>query len=559
MKFGREDPHGPYPARVPDIVERWSPTAFYVVAAGMWIGMALLADRISPWFGLLAVPIFTFSWMGIADRIQGSHSIRRNFPVLGRLRYVLEGLRPEFRQYFVESDQEENPFSRQDRTIVYSRAKAQLSTLPFGTRKDVYKEGYEWINHSLAASHPPDKEVRIVIGEASGSPMPYSSSIFNISAMSYGSLSGNAILALNGGAKLGGFSHNTGEGGVSPYHLKHGGDLVWQVGTGYFGCRAGDGGFDPGLFRETARQASVKMIEIKLSQGAKPGHGGILPGEKVTPEIAAIRGVPVGEDVISPPGHSAFDTPIGLMEFIVQLRELSGGRPVGFKLCLGSPREFLALIKAMLETDVVPDFITVDGAEGGTGAAPLEFSDHVGTPLEDGLVFIHSSLHGAGLRSRTKLIAAGKIATAFDIVKLLALGADLTGSARSMMFALGCIQALKCNTNHCPVGVATQNPRLTLGLEVTNKAERVHGYQSRTVEGVYEILAAAGLQDPADLRPFHIVRREGPGDVKTYAEIYPQLPEGSLLTGEAPAWVARLWDLAAADSFQAARRTPTGP
>ncbi|MCP4873363.1 MAG: FMN-binding glutamate synthase family protein [Proteobacteria bacterium] len=554
MKFGREDPHGPYPARVPDIIERWSPSVFYIVATALWAATAWLS-KLSPWFWLLAVPVTVFSWMGIADRVQGAQSIRRNFPVLGRLRYVLEGLRPEFRQYFVESDQEENPFSREDRTIVYSRSKAQLATLPFGTRTDVYAEGYEWINHSLAAAHSPAEEVRIPIGEASGAAQPYLSSLLNVSAMSYGSLSANAVLALNLGAKQGGFSHNTGEGGVSPYHLEHGGDLVWQIGTGYFGCRADDGGFDPDAFAANAGRPSVKMIEIKLSQGAKPGHGGILPGKKVTAEIAAIRGVPMGQDVISPPTHRAFDTPIGLMEYVVQLRELSGGKPVGFKLCLGSPREFLALIKAMLETDVVPDFITIDGAEGGTGAAPLEFSNHVGTPLEDGLVFIHSAMRGAGLRERTKLIAAGKIATAFHITKLLALGADLTNSARSMMFALGCIQALKCNTNHCPVGVATQDKRLMLGLEVGNKGERVASFHGRTVDGVYELLGAAGLTDPRDLRPFHIVRREGPGEVNTYAEIYPRLPEGSLLSGEAPPWVMRLWHLARPDSFAAVKRS----
>ena len=554
MKFGREDPHGPYPARVPDIIERWSPGAFYIVATGMWAATAWLAT-LSPWFWLLALPTAVFSWMGIADRIQSAQSIRRNFPVLGRFRYVLEGLRPEFRQYFVESDQEENPFSREDRTIVYSRSKAQLATLPFGTRLDVYKEGYEWINHSLAAGHAPPEEVRILIGEASGVAQPYRSSLLNVSAMSYGSLSSNAVLALNLGARRGGFSHNTGEGGIAPYHLKHGGDLVWQIGTGYFGCRASDGGFDPEAFVANATRPSVKMIEVKLSQGAKPGHGGILPGKKVTAEIAAIRGVPMGQDVNSPPTHRAFDTPIGLMNYIVQLRELSGGKPVGFKLCLGSPREFLALVKAMLETGVVPDFITVDGAEGGTGAAPLEFSNRVGTPLEDGLVFIHDALHGAGLRDQTTIIAAGKIATAFDIVKLLALGADVTNSARAMMFALGCIQALKCNTNHCPVGVATQDERLMLGLEVGNKGARVHSFHDRTVEGVYDLLGAAGLSDPRDLRPFHIVRREGPGEVKTYAEIYPRLAEGALLSGEAPASVMRLWNLARPDSFAAVSRS----
>ncbi len=552
---GSDDPHGPVPARVPDIIERWSPKTFYATSLVLAVGTAALAHLVSPWWTLLGVPVAGFFALGLADRVQAHQSIRRNFPVLGRLRYVLEGMRPEFRQYFVESDTEENPFSREDRTIVYSRSKAQLSTLAFGTRTDVYEQGYEWINHSLAAAAPPDDEVRIPIGEACDTvTQPYASSLLNVSAMSYGSLSAHAVEALNRGAAKGGFSHNTGEGGVSPYHLAGGGDLVWQIGTGYFGCRTPDGGFDPDRFTENATRPTVKMIEIKLSQGAKPGHGGILPGKKVTPEIAAIRGVPVGQDVISPPCHRAFDTPIGLLEFVQQLRELSGGKPVGFKLCLGNPREFLAVIKAMLETNIVPDFITVDGAEGGTGAAPLEFSNHVGTPLEDGLVFIGSALKGAGLRDRTKLIAAGKIATAFHIVKLMALGADVANSARSMMFALGCIQALKCNTNHCPVGVATQNPRLMEGLHVPTKADRVAGYHRRTVHGVYEMLGAAGRRGPKDLRPYHIVRREGPGQVRTYAEIYPHLKPGSLLERDAPAWALRLWDLARPDSFAAAKK-----
>jgi glutamate synthase domain-containing protein 2 len=544
---GREPPSAPYPSRVPDIIERWSPTWFYVVTATLWGGVAA-ASFLSPWCWLAGVPVFVFSWMGISDRIQKHHAIRRNFPVLGRLRYVLEGVGPEIRQYFVESDQEEVPFSRETRTIVYARAKDQLDTLPFGTRRHVYSPGYEWINHSLLAVGGRKGEVRIPIGEGAVE-QPYTASIFNISAMSYGSLSGAAIQALNRGALMGNFSHNTGEGGVSPHHLKHGGDLVWQIGTGYFGCRTPDGAFNPEMFSVCARQPSIKMIEIKLSQGAKPGHGGILPGGKVTEEISNIRGVPMGEDVISPPGHSVFNTPTGLLEFVQQLRDLSGGKPVGFKFCLGLPEEILALIKAMIETDIVPDFITIDGAEGGTGASPVEFSNSVGTPLEDGLIFTHSALRGAGLRERTKIIAAGKVATGFDIVKLLALGADLTNSARSMMFALGCIQALKCNTNHCPVGVATQNPRLTLGLDVGDKSVRVKNFHAHTVESVYEILGAAGIENPEHLRPWHICRREGPGEVKTYAELFPQLKPGALLRGEAPEWVTKLWNRARPDSF----------
>jgi len=544
---GREPPTSPYPSRVPDIIERWSPITFYVVAILLWVGVAC-ATFWSPWCWLLGIPPLVFTWMGVADRVQTQHAIRRNFPVLGRLRYVLEGLRPEVRQYFVESDHEEIPFSRETRTIVYSRAKDQLDTLPFGTRLHVYEQGYEWINHSIAAVRPKHEEVRISIG-AGAVAQPYPSSILNISAMSYGSLSGPAIRALNRGALLGGFSHNTGEGGCSPHHLEAGGDLVWQIGTGYFGCRTPEGDFDPESFTRCATRPAVKMIEIKLSQGAKPGHGGILPAGKVTEEIAAIRGVPMGQDVLSPPSHRAFSTPLGLLEFVQRLRDLSGGKPVGFKFCLGLPGEILALIKAMVQSDIVPDFITIDGAEGGTGAAPVEFSNRVGTPLEDGLVFTHSALRGAGLRDRTKIIAAGKVATGFDIVKLLALGADVTNSARSMMFALGCIQALKCNTNHCPVGVATQNPRLTLGLDVADKAERIRSFHAHTVESVYEILGAAGIADPSDLRPWHICRREGPGEVKTYAQLFPRLAPGALDRGEAPDWVDKLWRAARPDSF----------
>jgi len=503
---------------------------------------------VTPWAGLLLVPVAAFVAVGVADMVQRRHAIRRNFPVIGHLRYFFESLRPEVRQYFVESDSEENPISREKRAIVYQRAKGQVDTLAFGTRRDVYRPGYEWMNHSLAARAPHSEETRIRIGEGSAA-NPYDASILNISAMSFGALSSQAILALNRGARLGGFSHNTGEGGLSPYHLEPGGDIVWQIGTGYFGTRTCDGKFSPKDFAQNAGRESVKMIEIKLSQGAKPGHGGILPGAKVTPEIAAIRGVAAGRDVVSPPAHTAFSTPVEMMQFVSELRELSDGKPVGIKLCVGSRREVFALCKAMIETGIHPDFITVDGGEGGTGAAPLEFSNSVGSPLTDGLSFVHAALTGCDLRDAIRIIASGKITTGFHIVSKLALGADLCNSARGMMFALGCIQATKCNTNHCPVGIATQNPRLSNGLDVTDKAERVRSFHARTVESLYELLGAAGLDHPAQVRPRHILRRVGVGDVRSFEEIYPGVDPGALLAGSAPAPLMRLWDEARADSF----------
>lgn len=543
------NPHlvGGHPQRVPAILERWSRRAFWIVAIAMF-AVTLGLSVLSLWALLGLVVAVPFTVMGLRDIAQSGHAVRRNFPVLGRARYLLEGLRPELRQYFVESDIEENPISREKRSIVYARAKNQLDTLPFGTQQDVYGMGYEWLNHSLAAQPPRTGEIRIRIGEGSAA-HPYDASILNISAMSYGSLSSNAIEALNKGAQLGGFFHNTGEGGVSRYHRAHGGDLVWQIGTGYFGCRTLDGRFCPENYAKSACLDSVKMIELKLSQGAKPGHGGILPARKVTSEIAELRGVPLGQDVISPPSHTEFSTPIEMMEFIGRLRDLSGGKPVGFKLCVGQRREFLSLCKAMRETGISPDFISVDGAEGGTGAAPLEFSNSVGVPLQDGLNFVHNALLGAGLRDRVRVMAAGKISTGFHILRALALGADLVSSARAMMFAVGCIQAIKCNTNHCPVGVATQDPKLVRGLDVEDKASRVFNYHEATVESVYDLLAAAGLGSPFDVGPEHIFRRINEVDTRSYAEIYPQLDADAFLDGVAPERLQQLWDRAPVDRF----------
>ena len=519
---------------------------FHLIAAALFLAIAVGAYFWPPvaLVLLVLVPVYL---LGVRDTLQTRRSVLRNFPVIGHFRYLLEAIRPEINQYFVESNTDGTPFDREMRSLAYQRAKRTLDTVPFGTQHDVYAIGYEWINHSLNAHVHEGPAPRITIGAGRCS-QPYEASLLNISAMSFGSLSKQAILALNGGAKLGGFYHNTGEGGLSPYHLEPGGDIVWQIGTGYFGCRDERGRFDAEKFTERARLPQVKMIEIKLSQGAKPGHGGILPASKVTPEIAEIRHVPLGKDVISPPAHTEFDTPRGLLEFVVRLRELSGGKPVGFKLCLGNPSEFIGICLAMKETGMTPDFITVDGGEGGTGAAPVEFSNSVGFPLTEGLVFVHNALRGFGLRKQLKIIASGKILSAFHMAKRLAAGADLCNSARGFMFALGCIQARRCNSNVCPVGVATQDPDLGRGLVVADKNRRVHNLHDQTVEALMEILGAAGVAHPDDLRPYHVFRRVSPTEVRTYEEIYPYVTEGQFLVEVPEPW--RQWlDLASADSF----------
>ncbi|RYZ75880.1 MAG: FMN-binding glutamate synthase family protein [Proteobacteria bacterium] len=464
-------------------------------------------------------------------------------------RYGFEKIRPEIQQYFVESETDGTPIPRDVRSVVYQRAKQQTDTLPFGTQKDVYAEGYEWISHSLAPDHVDAKTLRVRVG-GPDCKQPYSASLLNISAMSYGALSRTAIQSLNGGAKLGEFYHNTGEGGLSPHHLSEGGDLVWQVGTGYFGCRTKDGDFEPSLFRVTAALPNVKMIEIKLSQGAKPAHGGILPASKITPEIVAIRKVEPGRDVVSPPSHRAFKDPKGLLAFVKQLRELSDGKPVGFKLCLGQPSEFVSICKAMLETGIMPDFITVDGGEGGTGAAPLEFSNSVGAPLEDGLSFINDVLTGYNLRRHIRIIASGKVLTGFNLFSRLALGADICNSARGMMLALGCIQARQCNSNHCPTGVATQNEALLQGLVPSDKKFRVANYQKNTVHAFADLLGAAGITDPSAVDRTIINRRVTNNVVKTYAELFPPVSPGCFLEGEVPPRFVAVLKNSSASSFR---------
>lgn len=485
--------------------------------------------------------------LGLFDITQKSHSVLRNFPVLGHMRYLLEEIRPEMYQYFVESDTSGRPFNRGERSVVYQRAKNVRDTTPFGTVENVYETGYEWVNHTLSPKQMDYSDVSINIG-GPDCKQPYSASLLNISAMSYGALSKNAVIALNQGAKMGGFAHNTGEGGLSPHHLQ-GGDLIWQVGTGYFGCRDKEGNFNPDTFAERVNNDQVKMIEIKLSQGAKPGHGGILPAAKLTKEIAEIRDVPMGKDVNSPPGHTAFSNPLELMEFIKKLRDLCGGKPIGFKLCVGKRREFISICKAMNETGITPDFVTVDGGEGGTGAAPMEFSNHIGTPLVEGLIFVHNVLVGFDLRKKIKVISGGKMTSGFGLVKRLALGADICSSARGMMMALGCIQARKCNSNVCPVGVTTQNPKLTWALVPEEKSKRVYNFHQNTVKSACEIMGAMGLEKTEDLKPWHLMRRIEAYEIRNLSEIYEFIEEGSLLKDPKPESYARACDAARSDSF----------
>ena len=501
--------------------------------------------------GLIAAACTLLAIIGIRDLFQTRHAILRNYPIIGHLRFMLEKFRPEIRQYFFEGDKDGAPFPRDKRAIAYQRAKKDLDKRPFGTQYDVYGDDFEWLHHSLAPlPNAPDSAYRVHIGHGNACKQPYSASVLNISAMSYGSLSGNAIRALNKGAKLGGFAHDTGEGGVSPYHREFGGDLIWEVGSGYFGCRNADGSFDPVKFAEAACDPQIKMVELKLSQGAKPGHGGVLPAAKITPEISAIRGVPMGVDCVSPAAHSSFSTPIGLLEFVAKMRELSGGKPAGFKLCIGHPWEFMAICKAMLETGITPDFIVIDGKEGGTGAAPLEFMDHVGMPLRDGLTFAHNALVGVNLRDRIRLGASGKIISAFDMARVMALGADWCNAARGFMFAVGCIQAQTCHTGMCPTGVTSQDPNRQRAIVVPDKAERVLNFHHNTVHALAELVAAAGLDHPGALGPHHFLRRGASDRVVTYAEQYELLAPGQLLSDAGGTHrYAEPWRVSQAHSF----------
>ena len=515
-------------------------------------GFSLLA--LGHW-ALGAAGLFLFA-LGLQDVRQTQQAVRRNYPLTGRLRYALEYIRPEIRQYFLENDEEKIPFSRNQRALVYQRSKIQNDKRGFGTVKDMYASGVEWMGHSVAPVHPSPETFRIKVG-GEHCTQPYEISVFNISAMSFGSLSANAILALNRGAKMGGFAHDTGEGSISEYHREHGGDLIWEIGSGYFGCRTIDGRFDGEKFAQNARAEQVRMIEIKLSQGAKPGHGGVLPAAKVSPEISRTRGVPMGQDCISPAAHSEFSTPLELIEFIGRLRTLSGGKPVGFKLCVGQPWEWFAIVKAMVKTGVTPDFIVVDGAEGGTGAAPVEFSDHVGMPLRDGLRLVHNTLRGVGLRDKIKIGASGKVVSAFDIVRCLALGADWCNSARGFMFALGCIQSRHCHTDACPTGVATQDPGRQRALVVGDKAQRVNNFHRNTLANLADLLGAAGLSHPDQVTESHIMMRTGSGAAQPLGAVIPHIKEGALIGAQAdprvleglPEAFKTYWPLAAPERF----------
>ena len=509
--------------------------AFWPIA---WLGVAV--------FGALAL-------LGTWDLLQTRSTLRRNYPVLAHFRYGLESVGPEIRQYFIEGDTAEVPFSRQQRSLVYQRAKGVMDVVPFGSQQDVYGVDYEWINHSMAPTHVDSHDFRVVIGAASA--QPYSASVFNISAMSFGALSANAVRALNEGARRGGFYHDTGEGSISPYHREKGGDLVWEIGSGYFGCRDEQGRFSEERFVENACSPQVKMIELKLSQGAKPGHGGVLPAAKVSAEIAATRGVPMGHDCVSPATHSAFSTPVGLLQFIARLRELSGGKPTGFKLAIGHPWEWFGIAKAMHETGLLPDFIVVDGAEGGTGAAPAEFIDHVGVPMREALLLVHNTLVGLNLRDRVRVGAAGKIISAFDIARTMAMGADWCNAGRGFMFALGCIQSQSCHNDRCPTGVATQDPARWRHLDVADKSVRVQQFHDNTLKALRDMLCAAGLEHPRQLGPEHILRRVSPIEVRSLASLYRFLEPGELLEGVPSHAVFRdFWAEARSDAFAPPRR-----
>jgi glutamate synthase domain-containing protein 2 len=521
------------------------------VVTALLLGIGLF-DHNPKALGVVIVPLLIFgglTLLGIRDLVQKGHAVLRNYPISAHMRFLLEEIRPEMRQYFFESEKDGMPFSRDTRAVVYQRAKMVLDKRPFGTQEDVYRQGYEWMHHSVAPKTNANEKFRISIGGPDCA-RPYSASVFNISAMSFGALSPNAVRSLNAGAKKGGFAHDTGEGGFSPYHAEMGGDIIWEIGSGYFGCRHRDGTFNPDEFARVSANDQIKMVELKISQGAKPGHGGVLPAAKVSEEISKIRGVAMGEDCISPACHRAFSTPIQMMQFVGEMRKLSGGKPAGFKLCIGHPWEFLAICKAMLETKIYPDFIVIDGNEVGTGAAPLEFMDHLGMPMREGVNFAHNALVGIGARDRIRVGASGKIATAFDMARAMALGADWCNSARGFMFSLGCIQSLSCHTDRCPTGVATQDPSRNRALYVPHKIDRVYNYHHSTLHALAELLAAAGLEHPQDLRAIHFSQRTSTTEVCSFAQLYPALRSGELLDGTSDPRYAEAWRMARADSFQ---------
>jgi glutamate synthase domain-containing protein 2 len=518
-----------------------------LLACALLLGFGLDRNRELLWGLVIAVPIAA---LGLFDLFQTHHSLRRNFPLTARVRWLFEWLRPFLRAYIVESDLDGRPFSHDDRELVYARAHAAEDAHPFGTELDVYSGEYEWLAHSMAPSRTAPADSRVMVGNEQCA-RPYAASRLNISAMSFGALSANAIEALNLGAKLGGFYHDTGEGGVSPYHRKHGGDLVWEIGSGYFGCRDSNGMFDPECFRDRASLDQIKMVEIKLSQGAKPGHGGLLPGAKVSKEIAETRDVAEGRDCQSPACHSAFSTPRELVEFAARLRDLAGGKPVGIKLCVGYPHELMAVAKAMLASGIILDFIVIDGAEGGTGAAPKELSDTVGMPLREGLIIARNALVGTGLKEKVRLAASGKVSSGAALAMNAALGADWCNAARAFMFSLGCVQSMRCHTDTCPTGVATQSAARQRGLVVTEKAQRVANFHKATLRALHEMVVAAGLESPDEFRPWHLRQRINVAEMKQMDEIYPFVESGALLGGVDPGTaLGRWWRDANPDSFK---------
>ena len=523
-----------------------------VPAGALTASIVFLAlSLVSAWWLLgLMITLPTIA-LGVYDALQTRWTLTRNYPVAARIRWLFYDLRPYLRAYIVEGDLEGKPYSFEARNLVYSRARGETDTHPFGTELDTSADEYEWLTHSIVPSKAPEQDSRVEIGGPQCNRV-YSASVLNISAMSFGALSANAIEALNKGAKLGGFYHDTGEGGISPYHLKHGGDLVWELGSGYFGCRDDAGHFDPHLFADNAQRDAVKMTEIKLSQGAKPGHGGLLPGAKVTPEIAETRKVPAGQDCLSPRAHSAFSTPVGMLEFAARMRDLSGGKPVGIKLCVGQIHEVMAIMKAMIKTGILIDFIVVDGAEGGTGAAPLELSNHVGMPLTEGLVIVRNALVGAGLRDKVKLAASGKVFSAAGLARNFAIGADWCNAARAFMFSIGCIQAQRCHLGTCPTGITTQDPGRQRGLVVDVQAARAARFHRKTLEALSDIVAAIGLEHPRDIEPHHLIHRIGSTDARAFDRIYKFLGENTLIDAPEDTPYAAWWRAATPDSFRPA-------
>lgn len=525
-------------------------SVFYIFVVSLLITLG--GSYFNNWPLICSLIPAIFVGLGLYDITQKTHAILRNYPIIGHMRYLIESIGPELRQYLIESDHQEVPFSRNQRSLVYQRSKNVSDTRSFGANLNMRQDNYEWATHSMNTTEIPSKNIRVVVG--SERKKPYSMSVLNISAMSFGALSANAIMALNKGAKLGDFAQDTGEGSVSPYHKKYAGDLIWELGSGYFGCRNDDGTFSPEKFAKVSSDEQIKMIEIKLSQGAKPGHGGVLPAAKITPEIAETRGVPMGIDCVSPAKHSAFSNPLELMNFIQQLRELSGDKPVGFKFCVGHKWEFFAIVKAMIKTGITPDFIVVDGSEGGTGAAPVEFAENIGSPLHESLLFVTNTLKAAGIRNQIKIGASGKIISAFDMVKAFALGADFMNSGRGFMFSLGCIQALSCGNSKCPTGIATQDPERQKALDVDVKAERVKNFHANTLEALKEVLQAMGLNHTDEIKPYHIMRRVSPEKVVSYEDIMEFVKEEAMCSIDgcdmyATSDLKKWWDRTRPDSF----------